>query len=256
MKDFFVSYNSADLHWAEWIAWILEEQGYSVVIQAWDFRPGGNFVLDMQRAAAESQRTVMVLSEAYLKASYTQPEWAAAFKQDPESSERRLIPIRVGECQPTGMLALLVYVDLVGKSEAEAEQAVLAALPDRAKPATRPGFPGGASGGERVTPHKVEFPSGSDSISQPPQTEATPMTQPPRTLSTLERLQLIQKLNRLPVGQFEELLGALNPPAGIVPEQAAGQSSRTAQLLKWVEGPTGRGLAELDAVYSAIAGSP
>lgn len=47
MKDFFISYTGNDRPWAEWIAWVLEEAGYSVVIQAWDFRPGGNFVLDM-----------------------------------------------------------------------------------------------------------------------------------------------------------------------------------------------------------------
>ncbi len=28
----------------------LEEAGHSVVVQAWDFRVGGNFVLDMQKA--------------------------------------------------------------------------------------------------------------------------------------------------------------------------------------------------------------
>ena len=158
MKDFFVSYNSADKTWAEWIAWVLEENGYTVVIQAWDFRPGGNFILDMQRAADESHRTIMVLSEAYLKAAYTQPEWAAAFKQDPTSEDRRLIPMRVAECQPTGMLAPLVYVDLVGKSEAEAEQLVLDALQDRAKPATRPSFPKATPAEERVIQKKVIFP--------------------------------------------------------------------------------------------------
>jgi hypothetical protein len=47
MKHFFISYNKADKQWAEWIAWILEEAGYSVVIQAWDFRPGENFALRM-----------------------------------------------------------------------------------------------------------------------------------------------------------------------------------------------------------------
>jgi hypothetical protein len=57
MKDFFVSYNKADA-WAEWIAWQLEEAGYSTVIQAWDFRPGSNFVLEMHRAAQEAERTV------------------------------------------------------------------------------------------------------------------------------------------------------------------------------------------------------
>ena len=64
MRDFFISYNSADRSWADWIAWVLEEQGYRVIIQVWDFRPGGNFVLDMQRATAEAERTVMVLSDA------------------------------------------------------------------------------------------------------------------------------------------------------------------------------------------------
>lgn len=63
MKDFFVSYNNADKQWAEWIAWVLEEAGYSVLIQAWDFRPGTNFVLEMQAAAEQTQQTLAVLSE-------------------------------------------------------------------------------------------------------------------------------------------------------------------------------------------------
>ena len=33
-KDFFVSYSGADRAWAEWIAWVLEEAGYTVVLQA------------------------------------------------------------------------------------------------------------------------------------------------------------------------------------------------------------------------------
>lgn len=62
IKDFFVSYNKADRAWAEWIAWQLEEARYTVIVQAWDFRPGGNFVLDMHRAAKETERTILVLS--------------------------------------------------------------------------------------------------------------------------------------------------------------------------------------------------
>jgi len=159
VKDFFVSYNSADKAWAEWIAWVLEENGYTVIIQAWDFRPGGNFILDMQQAAEDSQTTIMVLSDHYLKAQYTQPEWAAAFAKDPTGTDRRLLPIRVGDCQPTGMLRQRVYVDLVSQSEADAEQLVLGALQARAKPSTRPSFPGSSPPtGDRVTDHKVEFP--------------------------------------------------------------------------------------------------
>jgi hypothetical protein len=47
-RDFFISYTSADETWTEWIAWELEAAGYRVLIQAWDFRPGVNFVTAMQ----------------------------------------------------------------------------------------------------------------------------------------------------------------------------------------------------------------
>ena len=46
-------------------------------------------------------------------------------------------------------------------------------------------------------------------------------------LSESERLALIQTLNRLPITQFEELLIALNPPAGILPPNFAAQGNRT-----------------------------
>ena len=31
-KDFLISYNKADRAWAEWIAWQLEDAGYSTVL--------------------------------------------------------------------------------------------------------------------------------------------------------------------------------------------------------------------------------
>ena len=50
--DFFISYASADRAWAEWIAYELERAGYSVVIQAWDFKPGIDFVRAIKAATA------------------------------------------------------------------------------------------------------------------------------------------------------------------------------------------------------------
>jgi len=43
-KDFFISYTSTDEKQAIWIAETLEKEGYSTIIQAWDFRAGGNFI--------------------------------------------------------------------------------------------------------------------------------------------------------------------------------------------------------------------
>lgn len=69
MKDFFISYNRADRQGAEWIAWQLEESDYTTVLQAWDFRPGANFALEMHRASTEAERTIAVLSPAYCRRS-------------------------------------------------------------------------------------------------------------------------------------------------------------------------------------------
>jgi hypothetical protein len=129
--------------WAEWIAWTLEEAGYQVVYQHWDFRPGGNFILKMQEATEGTRKTVAVLSDNYLQALYTQPEWAAAFVDDPRGDKRKLIPLRVAPCTPTGLLKPLIYRDLIGLSQEEAKKAVLTAVTDgRPKPATAPVFPG------------------------------------------------------------------------------------------------------------------
>jgi hypothetical protein len=72
--DFFISYNKADRVWAEWIAWQLEERGYTTVLQSWDIRPGSNFVLEMQKAAAESERTLAV-EYAYRHATEYEVIW-------------------------------------------------------------------------------------------------------------------------------------------------------------------------------------
>ena len=239
-KDFFISYNSADATWAEWIAWVLEENGYTVTIQAWDFRPGGNFILDMQRAAQDCDRTIAVLSEDYLNALYTQPEWAAAFKQDPTSRDRKLLPIRVAPCQPTGMLAALAYVDLVGQSEAEAETLLIEALKERGKPDTRPSFPQATSAEERITSAPVTFPQ-----DLPEQTAQSINS------STALRLALFQNLARLPGPQFEQVLFALDPPSGIVASAQAPQGNRVKDLLDWATS-TGPSLSEVEAVYNLI----
>jgi hypothetical protein len=63
----FFSYNRADRDWAEWIAGAIESAGYEPIIQAWHFRPGENFVLRMQEAAAQTDFTIAVLSGTYLK---------------------------------------------------------------------------------------------------------------------------------------------------------------------------------------------
>ncbi len=137
MIDFFISYNRADLAWAEWIDWQLRQAGYTTVVQVFDFRPGCNFVVEMDRATRETERTIAVLSPEYLDALFTHPEWAAAFTRDPEGEKRLLVPVRVRECELSGLLAQIVYVDLVGVGEAEAGTTLLAGLVADVRPSSR-----------------------------------------------------------------------------------------------------------------------
>jgi hypothetical protein len=142
-RDFFISYTSADRAWAEWIAWELEAAGYTTLIQAWDFRPGMNFVTEMQKGAAEAGRTLIVLSQQFLESGFTQAEWTAAFAKDPTGENGILIPVRVAECEPTGLLRARIYIDLVDLSEEEALRCKLldGVKQERAKPTTRPPIP-------------------------------------------------------------------------------------------------------------------
>lgn len=94
-KDFFVSYTQADQAWAEWIAWQLEEGGYTTHLQVWDFGAGGNFVLEMDKASKMCKRTVAVLSPDYFKSDFTPSEWAQAFAKDPKGEKGLLLPIRL-----------------------------------------------------------------------------------------------------------------------------------------------------------------
>jgi tetratricopeptide (TPR) repeat protein len=151
--DFFVSYTSADRPWAEWIAWELEHVGHNVIVQAWDFAPGANFVLATHEAARVAKRTIAVLSPAFLESPYAASEWAAAFRDDPSGKDRKLVPVRVRDCDPGGLLGSVAYVDVVGLSEAESRAALLAVVTEsRAKPAAAPAFPGSgvAERSERV----------------------------------------------------------------------------------------------------------
>ncbi len=157
--DFFVSYTQADRRWAEWIAWVLEEHGrYRVLVQAWDFVPGSNWIRKMQDGARDATRTVAVLSGAYLASQYGSAEWHAAWASDPGGAGRKLLVARVADCGRPGRLAGVVAADLFGidapAARARLLDMVATAIAGRAKPGTSPEFPGAG----RAVPDEPHFP--------------------------------------------------------------------------------------------------
>ena len=140
-RDFFISYTSADRAWAEWIAWEPEASGYTTLIQAWDFRPGTDWAIKMQEGAAEWSRILAVFSPSFFESKYTKAEWSSAFAKDPTGELGLLIPVRVDECEPPGLLHARTYVDLVGTAEDAARKKLLDGVKQgRAKPDERPSF--------------------------------------------------------------------------------------------------------------------
>lgn len=184
-SDFFISYTKANRGWAEWIAWQVEAAGFTTVMQAWDFRPGHDWTHAMHDAMATSRRTVAVLSPDYLASMHGEAEWRAAYASDPTGEGGVLLPVRVAECEPPGLLKTRVFIDLVGLDEMAAQEALLAGVQDRrAKPTSEPAFPG------RERPH---FPRGNAVTPAPRVTEdarqrAAPALERPPAMRVSEHL--------------------------------------------------------------------
>jgi TIR domain len=158
-NDFFISYSSTDLRWAEWIASQLEDAGYSTFLQAWDFRPGFNYIQMVHDAVQTAKRMILVLSPDYLQEIEQHPEWSTAFLRHVQGQKGAFIPICVRDCTLTGLLAPIIPISLVEIHDAEAaRQKVLAGIAiGRARPTLSPLFPG-ARPVERQIPDPIENP--------------------------------------------------------------------------------------------------
>ena len=150
--DFFISYTSSDLHWAEWVDYRLNQAGYSTIVQFANFHAGHNFINEMHTALKSAKQVLGILSPKYLESTYTTAEWMAAYSEDPLGVKRKLIFVRVEECTLTGLLPNIVFIDLVGLTEKQAEdkliQEIRADIPVRktaprfpVDPATHPVYP-------------------------------------------------------------------------------------------------------------------
>jgi hypothetical protein len=151
---FFITYNHEDADWAEWIGVELEGAGFTTVLDAWDFRPGDNFVVKMDKALAECRHALGVLSPSYLESVFARAEWTAAYRQTLLGKDRGFIPVRIRKCDLSPLLGNVIYIDLVGTNEDEARRRLLDGVTERTKRSARrrPGFPGSSS------PRKYETP--------------------------------------------------------------------------------------------------
>src|SRR4051795_4848401 len=166
--DFFVSHAGRDTGWAEWLAWQLQQAGYSVELDVWDWTPGENFVTHMQTALDSADRLLAVCTEAYFASAFGGAELRAAFVGQAKA-EGRIVPVLVEPVTLPPLYVPLISVDLTGLDEAAAAARLRERLaggrptgpppfPLRdAEPSGRPGFAGALPAVWRGPPRNPRF---------------------------------------------------------------------------------------------------
>src|SRR3954449_3274500 len=136
---FFISFTGADRPWARWLARTLTEAGYTYWFQDQDFH--GSIPRSIADAHARSERTILLLSDAYARSGWRRAEWEARFTADPGGAKDLLIPFRAGPCAVSDpLLARLAFHDLFDKDEPAARELVLGRLRQAVEPGHRVPF--------------------------------------------------------------------------------------------------------------------
>jgi TIR domain-containing protein/tetratricopeptide repeat protein len=164
--DFFISHAGRDTAWAEWLAWQLQQAGYGVELDVWDWAPGEDFVARMSEALERADRLLAVCTEAYFTSAFGGAELRAAFAQQ---AVGRIVPVVVEPVTLPALYAPLIHLDLTGLDEAAAAARLGAWLAGGrpasappfpragAAPADKPGFAGALPAVWRVPPRNPRF---------------------------------------------------------------------------------------------------
>src|SRR5262245_48074125 len=96
-RDFFISFNSADLAYAEAINAALKAAGFTTYFHPTDLEPGGHIALWMDNALMNSRQMLALCSPEYFAggAVYSEAERYARFWQDTRGEKFKLIPVEL-----------------------------------------------------------------------------------------------------------------------------------------------------------------
>lgn len=110
--DAFISYSHRNKQAVrDWLLPELEKAGVKVCIDFRDFDPGVPILAEMERAIAQSSKTLMLLTPDYLKGESTQFETILIQAIDPARRYHRVIPILLEFCELPLWLKALAYLD-------------------------------------------------------------------------------------------------------------------------------------------------
>jgi len=125
--DAFVSYSHEDHDWV--VSELLPRlraariggQPMRVCIDEESFQPGAPIVTEIEHAVLQSRKTLLILSPAYLKSDWATFESIMVSTLDPANRQRRLLPVLVKKCKLPLRIRGLIYIDLSGTVDADAQ---------------------------------------------------------------------------------------------------------------------------------------
>ena len=129
-RDFFISFNSADLAYAEAIDVALKSAGFTTYFHPIDLAPGGNIPLWMDNALMNSRQMLALCSPDYMAegAVYSEAERYAQFWRDSRGAKSKLIFVELRQTTFTPLMSLYKRIDAKGKNRTQAAAAVITAL--------------------------------------------------------------------------------------------------------------------------------
>ncbi|MBR3570725.1 MAG: toll/interleukin-1 receptor domain-containing protein [Oscillibacter sp.] len=130
-RDFFVSYTNRDRVWAQWVANVLRNNGYTVYMQATDIKPGDDFLEKMEEFLENSGNFIAVWSEGYSKSKYCMNELRAAYHQWHNGRMECLLPVRIENHPMKALYAALVHVDLFDIDKVAAGKTLMDAVREK-----------------------------------------------------------------------------------------------------------------------------
>jgi tetratricopeptide (TPR) repeat protein len=126
--DFFVSRRGGLGEVAAEVAAVLEGEGYQVKLQDYDFSRGGDYVADIHDALVSARHLLLLHTSDYDENYWTRKEFTNFLAALPQSGgERRICVLRCDESMPRGILANVVFGDLVGVASVEERRKIILA---------------------------------------------------------------------------------------------------------------------------------
>ena len=130
--DLFVSYNKADVEFAERLVKRVEEEDYngrtlSCFFADWDITPGQNILLGIEKAMESSRFVGLVMSPEWEVSNWTLLERAMPVYDDPAGLKQRVIPMLRRKCSVPPSIRILKWLDFTNDRNFEKEASRLVA---------------------------------------------------------------------------------------------------------------------------------